>query len=81
MLEIENLEEASIKLALDRINYALYEFSFVCKTLKNHNCHIRIQGNDVIISCGDKYTTIEDAMEYFKDFIELVRKYTYVQVC
>ena len=76
MMVIENPEETCLRIALDRLNYTLESFTQLCRYLKNHNCHVRVQGDDVIISCGDKYIIIEAAMDYVKDFASLVRGYT-----
>ena len=75
MMTIENPEETCLRIALDRFVHAIGEFTFVCKTLKDYKCRILIQGDDIIISCGDKYIIIEDAMDYTKDFAMLVRGY------
>ena len=76
MMTIENPEETWLRIVLDRFEHAIGEFTFVCRTLKDYNCCIRIQGDDVIISCGNRYINIGDAMDYVKDFARLVRGYT-----
>ena len=76
MMVIENPEETCLRIALDRFTNAIGEFTFVCKTIKDYKCRILIQDDDVIISCGDKYVQIDEAMSYVKDFARLVRGYT-----